>query len=320
MPSFRATGNEKDLTRGRANTLRLALSGQLGPDALVAPEMKETMDLCISCKGCKRECPTGVDMARMKVEFLHHYTRKHGLTLKDRLVSYLPRYAEAASRFGYLANARDVVPGLKGLSEALLGFSAKRSLPVWSGMPFSGGEGDDFNPDENTGRDIVLLNDTFSTYFEPENLRAALRVLRALGYRVHVVDPRARWTPSLLRADVSASGLVDKAREEARRMIAAYVPYARRGVPVIGLEPSCLFTLRDEFKAILPGADTDLIAEHALLFEEFIAREHKAGKITAVFKPVATKALVHGHCHQKAFAVMVRSRPRCGWCRIWMLT
>ena len=171
-PSFRATGNEKDLTRGRANTLRLALSGQLGPDALVAPEMKETMDLCVSCKGCKRECPTGVDMARMKVEFLHHYTKKHGVTLKDRLVSYLPRYAEAASRFGYLANARDVVPGLKGLSEALLGFSAKRSLPVWISMPFSGGEGDDINPDDNTGRDIVL--NTFST-FEPENLRAALR-------------------------------------------------------------------------------------------------------------------------------------------------
>jgi len=304
-PSFRATSNEKDLTRGRANTLRLALSGQLGPEALVSGEMKETMELCVSCKGCKRECPTGVDMARMKVEFLHHYTKKHGLSLKDRLISYLPRYAEAASRFSYLANARDVVPGLKGLSEWLLGFSAKRSLPVWSDAPFSGAEAEDVDPDDSDGRDVVLLNDTFSTYFEPENLRAALRVLQRLGYRVHVVDPRAEGGRHLCCGRTFlASGLVDEAKEEARRMLAAYLPYVRRGIPVVGLEPSCLFTLRDEFRAMLPGAETDLVAEHALLFEEFIAREQKAGKITAHFKPVASKALVHGHCHQKAFAAM----------------
>ena len=138
-PSFRATGDEQHLTRGRANTLRLALSGQLGPDALVAPEMRETMDLCISCKGCRRECPTGVDMARMKIEFLHHYRRHHPMSRRDRLIAYLPRYAPHAARLAPLLNLRNRVPFLAQLGERQLGFSAARNLPQWSAQPYRGG-------------------------------------------------------------------------------------------------------------------------------------------------------------------------------------
>src|SRR5260221_6179070 len=125
-PSYRATADEQHLTRGRANTLRLALSGQLGPDALGADAMRETMALCVSCKGCRRECPTGVDMARMKIEFLHHYQRRHGLSARDRLIAHLPRYAPYASRLAPLFNLRNRVPWLAALGERLFGLNALR--------------------------------------------------------------------------------------------------------------------------------------------------------------------------------------------------
>ena len=137
-PSFRVTGEERHLTRGRANTLRLAISGQLGNDAFTSDDMFDAMKLCVSCKGCKRECPTGVDIARMKIEFLYHYTRRHGIKLRERLIANLPRYAPRASRMGAFLNLRDKIPGLAFLSEKLLGFSARRPLPVWHSHPFSG--------------------------------------------------------------------------------------------------------------------------------------------------------------------------------------
>src|SRR3984893_1343451 len=135
-PSYRATGDEQQLTRGRANTVRLALTGQLGREALVSEDMRETMALCISCKGCKRECPTGVDLARMKIEFLHHYRKRHGLSPRDRLIAYLPRYAPWAARIPPLINLRNRIPFLAGLGERLFGLSAKRNLPSWSTRPY----------------------------------------------------------------------------------------------------------------------------------------------------------------------------------------
>src|SRR5216683_2124473 len=137
-PSYRATGDEQHLTRGRANTLRLALSGQLGPEALTSEEMRETMALCVSCKGCKRECPTGVDMVKMKVEFLYHYKKRHGLSVRDRLIAYLPRYAPYAAPFAPLLNLRNRVPVLAALGEKAFGLSRRRSLPNWSSQPYRG--------------------------------------------------------------------------------------------------------------------------------------------------------------------------------------
>src|SRR6185312_5219030 len=135
-PSFRVTGNERDVTRGRANSLRLAISGQLGADAFACDEMLETMKLCVSCKGCRRECPTGVDMAKMKIEVLAAANARRGLSLRDRTVAYLPRYAPYAARLAALLNARDAVPGAAWLSERLMGFAATRPLPRWRARPF----------------------------------------------------------------------------------------------------------------------------------------------------------------------------------------
>ena len=304
-PSFRVTGEEQHLTRGRANTLRLALSGQLGPEALTDDLMKDTMQLCVGCKGCKRECPTGIDMAKMKTEFLYHYNKRHGVSLKDKLIAFLPRYAPYASRAAGLMNLRDVIPGMAKVSEWLLGFSAKRTLPKWRSDAFDvTGEGIAANACP-VGEAVILLADTFNTYFEPENLRAAKRVLEAAGYRVAIAKPKADERPLCCGRTFLAAGLVDEARTEAKRMLDAVLPFAQAGVPIIGLEPSCLFTLKDEFKSMLPGADTDTVADKAMLFEEFLAREMDSGHLKLNLEPLPTsKALLHGHCHQKAFAAM----------------
>jgi FAD/FMN-containing dehydrogenase/Fe-S oxidoreductase len=301
-PSFRATRDEKHLTRGRANTLRLALTGQLGPEALTSDAMVETMQLCVSCKGCKRECPTGVDMARMKIEFLYQYARRHGLKLRERLVAFLPRYAGLASRMAFLMNLRDRLPGAAWISEKTLGLSRRRTLPAWQGSPFLPQEAV-FGPTD--GRPVVLLGDTFNIYFEPGNLKDALDVLVAGGYRVHVAKPADGGRPLCCGRTFLSAGLIDQAKAEARRMVDSLKPFVEKGMPVIGLEPSCLLTLRDEFKAMIPGPGTDALAGLAVTFEEFLAAESTAGRLKLPLKSMeGRRALLHGHCHQKAFALM----------------
>ena len=304
-PSFRATGDEKHLTRGRANALRLAISGQLGPDAFTSKEMYDAMGLCVGCKGCKRECPTGVDMARMKIEFLYHYAKRHGVKLRDRLVAYLPRYAPLASRFRLLTNLRDKVPGAAALTHALLGFSAKRALPVWHADPFRGAEEPGVGEPGKNGREVVLWVDTFNIYHEPENARAALKVLRAAGYTVHVPKPLDGGRPVCCGRTFLSVGLVDEAKQEAKRLTGALAPYAERGVPIIGLEPSCVLSLRDEFPVMMDDTALDTIAKNSFLFEEFLAAEHDVGRLDLpLMDNGSAKILLHGHCHQKAHDVM----------------
>jgi len=304
-PSFRATGDEQHLTRGRANTLRLALSGQLGPEAFTSDALYETMALCVSCKGCRRECPTGVDMARMKIEFLHHYHGRKGRSLKDRMIAFLPRYAPLAARLAWLLNLRDHVPLMAMATEKLFGVSAQRRLPAWRSRPFLRSAAGRYQVRAPEECDVVLLVDTFSNYFEPANAHAALRVLEAAGYRVHVARARDGGRPLCCGRTFLAAGMVNEARVEARRMLAALGPYVARAIPVVGLEPSCLLGLRDEFLSMLPEEEAGTLALNALLFEEFLAREAEAGRLALKFKPLAeAKALLHGHCHQKAFGAM----------------
>ena len=305
-PSYRVTMDEQHLTRGRANTLRLAISGQLGTDAFVSDAMYETLDLCVSCKGCKRECPTGVDMAKMKIEFLNHYHKHNGLRLRDRLIAYLPRYAHWAARFGFILNLRDRIPGLARLSEHLLGLSRQRSLPRWRHDRFIAEPGlQQTSIAAATAREVVLLVDTFNTCFEPENARAALAVLQAAGYHVHCPQPSDTNRALCCGRTFLSNGLVEEARNEARRVLDTLRPYIDRDIPIIGLEPSCLLTLRDEYLALLPGVETDRLAAHALLLEEFLAQEEAAGTLHLQLKPLPVKrALLHGHCHQKAFGTM----------------
>jgi Fe-S oxidoreductase len=337
-PSYRVTREERDVTRGRANTLRLAITGQLGPDALTSDEMAETLKLCVSCKACRRECPTGVDMARMKIEVQAARAEKLGLGLRDRVVGYLPRYAPYAARLSWLLNLRDVVPGAAKLSEMIAGFSARRSLPKWRSdffkdsvpapPPSRAGEGGEGAPATVTvptdlpppgalrarsspasgggeEREVVLFADTFNRYFERENLDAALAVLTAAGYAVHVATPTDGSSRPLCCGRTFLSvGAVDEAKKEAERVLSALDPYVTRGVSVIGLEPSCILGFRDEIPAIMKDGRSRRLAAHALTFEEFLAREAKAGRLDLPLAPVASRALVHGHCHQKSFEAL----------------
>lgn len=297
-PSFRVTRNERDVTRGRANTLRLAISGQLGPDALAAPEMLETMKLCVACKGCKRECPTGVDMAKMKIEVQAAALARHGLSRRDRLIAYLPHYAPYARFAPWLLNARNWLPGLRSLSERIAGFAAKRALPRWRFDVFrdAGWHG------PSDGPEAVLFVDTFNRYFEPQTARAALRVLTAAGWRVHV--PAAAGRPLCCGRTFLSVGMVEEARGEAGRLLAALRPFAERGVPIVGLEPSCLFALKDEVPALLPGAQSAAVAAQAMLIEEALTRAKSAKRLQRIMQPREQSALLHGHCHQKAFGAM----------------
>ncbi|KAF0226622.1 MAG: D-lactate [Beijerinckiaceae bacterium] len=303
-PSYRVTRDEQHLTRGRANTLRLALSGQLGADAVLSPQMKATMDLCVGCKACQRECPTGVDMARMKVEFLHHYTARHGLTLKDRLIAYLPRYAPYAARLRFVMNLRNRVPLLATLMEKLLGFSARRSLPEWdepwreTGAP---ARPEDIRGD---GLDLILFADAFNRYFEPDNLAAATRVLTAAGYRLHHIQPKGSRPLDCGRTFLSL-GQVDEAKAEALRLCENLSPFVERGARIVGLEPSSLLTLRDDYTVMLPATVSGPIAKAAFLIEEVLAADLQSGKITLPMRDQRGKtAHLHGHCHQKAADVM----------------
>jgi FAD/FMN-containing dehydrogenase/Fe-S oxidoreductase len=297
-PSYRATRNEKDVTRGRANTLRLAISGQLGPDALASDEMMDTLKLCVSCKACRHECPTGVDMAKMKIEVLAARATKHGLSLRDRLVGYLPHYAALASRFAPLANWRNGSTLLRKLFERFVGISAQRALPEWRRDVFRS-DVEVIGPAD--GCEVVLFTDTFNRTYERENLDAALRVLVEGGYRVHIPKPVDGGRPLCCGRTFLSAGLVDQARAELDRLVTTYAPFAQRGVPIIGLEPSCLLTLRDELLSLRGDETAKSVSAQALLFEEFLVREAEAGRLRLPLGPVGGTALVHGHCHQKSF-------------------
>jgi Fe-S oxidoreductase len=301
-PSYRVTRDERDVTRGRANTLRLAITGQLGSGALSSDEMAETMKLCVSCKACRRECPTGVDMARMKIEVEAARLAKRGLSLHDRVIGYLPRYAPLAAKWPRFANLRNDLARLRQWSERYAGLSARRSLPRWRADAWR--EPTRF-PSALQARSVVFFADTFNRYFEPQNIEAALAVLGAGGYTVHLPQPAdGDSRPLCCGRTFLAVGLIDEARREAERCVAALAPFLERAIPFVGLEPSCMLGFRDEIPLLVKREDARRLAANALLFEEFLAREAKAGALKLSLAPVAKRALLHGHCHQKAFAAM----------------
>jgi FAD/FMN-containing dehydrogenase/Fe-S oxidoreductase len=320
-PSWRVTRDEQHLTRGRANTLRLALSGQLGgqlgPDALASDAVADALELCVGCKGCKRDCPTGVDMARMKIEVMAQRRARFGATVQQRLLATLPDYGHRASRFAALINLRDTLPGAAKLSERWLGLAASRRLPRWrrdtfwranaaagagAAPPFASAEAT-IAAQRATGKAAVLFVDTFNGLFESDNALAAARVLRAAGTTLHIT--RKPSGHHCCGRTWLAAGMVDEARVRLRELLDVLHPLAEAGVAIVGLEPSCLFTLRDEALVMGLGAKAEAVARQALMFEEFVAREVKAGRfalpgLQSLDKPL----LVHGHCHQKAFGAM----------------
>ena len=296
-PSYRVTKDEQHVTRGRANTLRLALSGQLGAEGLASQDVKDTLDLCVSCKGCKRDCPTGIDMAKFKIEARAAWAQKHGLRLREKMIAFMPRYAAMA---GSMPDVFALVGNMPWVKRAL-GFAPQRSLPRFV-KPFLSDVKAASTKARETQKEVLLFVDTFNNNIEPENARAAQQVLEAAGYTVHF-NPRAGERPLCCGRTFLAAGLVDEAKREARRMLDAFRPFVERGVPVVGLEPSCLLSLRDEFLQYGFGEEAARLSKLAMLFEEFLVSEQKAGRLKLDLKGLGgvNQALVHGHCHQKAF-------------------
>ena len=277
-PSFRVTRDEAHVTRGRAATLRLALTGQIGRDGLASEEVSEALGLCVSCKACRRECPTGVDMARLKIEAQAARAAKHGIPPRDRLLARLPNLAPLAGRIALIANA------VSGSPLAMRAAGLGRRPPRFDSNPFRDREGD------AQGK-ILLLADTFNRAYEPANLRAALVVLRATGTGVAVASDNSR--PLCCGRAALAAGDIPRARAEMRRLLDA----CAGDKPVIGIEPSCLLTLRDEIPGMFPGPEAQSLARRAELLGEYLARTRP----DLPLKPRATTAHVHGHCHQKSF-------------------
>ena len=326
-PSYRVTRDEKHLTRGRANTLRLAMSGQLEQDEislsdpLASDAVKEVMDLCVSCKACRRECPTGVDMAKMKIEFLQRYKKRVGHSVRDLLVAYLPRYAPVISAIPglpALLNLRNQIPFIAKLQQWLTGISAARSLPVWSAKTLWKNQAIlqkkyTHSPDallQGDGKGVVLFADTFNAYFENENLQAAIRLFETAGYRIHIPQPtkaaRAKQAGCgkqfCCGRTYLAAGMVDEAKEQLSALLTHLHPYAERGIAIIGLEPSCLLTLKDEALVMGFGEQAITVSQQAQLLETFLVAELKAGRCHFNLQTAIKPVLVHGHCHQKAFA------------------
>ncbi|MCB0323305.1 MAG: FAD-binding protein, partial [Bdellovibrionales bacterium] len=293
-PSFMVTQEEEHSTRGRANALRAALSGRLPHEELTSKRMYEVMDLCIECKACKSECPSSVDMAKIKSEFLAHYYKRHGMPLRARMMADIARFSRWQS--GILApivNTTLALPAVRYLLERALGITSKRTLPPFARESFPAWFSKRGSRPGVHGK-VVLFNDTFNSYNYPHVSIAAVRVIEACGFEVVLPGHRCCGRPMI------SKGLLDQARAAAQETVEKLAPYAAQGLPIIGLEPSCLLTLRDEFFTLLPDDPRVRdIAACAVTFEEWITRLAEEQKLPAQLK-TSGKALLHGHCHQKA--------------------
>ncbi len=303
-PSFMATREEEDSTRGRANALRNALAGRIPHDELFSPRMYQVLDLCLGCKACKSECPSAVDMARIKAEYLVHYYRVHGLPLFNRLMGMLPDLSR------WLFRAQEWMPGLPlvgGVNRLLgsavvrmlaprIGVHPARRLPAYAARRFSR----EFTRRTPTGAGsrgpVILFHDTWAEYFSPQVGLAAVRVLEAAGYQVHLA-----WGRACCGRPLITGGQADRARAWVDHNVALLAPYAAQGVPIVGLEPSCILTLRDEYPALAADADrARLLARSAFTLEEFIVRAAQADDLRGIWRQERETAWLHGHCHQKA--------------------
>jgi len=299
-PSFMVTREEEHSTRGRANALRAAISGQLPAGELTSGRMYQVMDLCIECKACKAECPSSVDMAKIKFEFLAQYHQANGTPPRARLFGQIARLSRLSS--GFLAPVANW--GLKnGLArsglEKIVGISSRRTMPPFARQPFNkwfhSRQGHGGAEEGATRPLVVLFNDTFYNYNYPQVAIAATEVLEAAGYEVVLPGHKCCGRPMI------SKGLVADARRAAEDTVATLIPFAERGIPIVGLEPSCLLTMRDEYLYLLPGdGRAQQVANHAFTFEEFLANVADNEQLDLQFTGPPRHILLHGHCHQKS--------------------
>lgn len=294
-PSFMATHEEEHSTRGRANALRAALSGTLPHEELTSKRMYEVMDLCIECKACKSECPSSVDMAKIKFEFLSQYYNKHSVPLRTRMFGDIATFSRLAS--GPLAPITNRIlqsQPIRYLLDQMVGITMERTMPSFAQTPFTKW----FKQRTSNGqhkKQVVLFNDTFNTFNDPHISIAAVEVLESAGFEVILPGHHCCGRPLI------SKGLVKKARSAARDTVAHLLPYAQGGLPIIGLEPSCLLSLKDEYLYLLPeNEDAQIVAQQSVLFDEFITNLARQRQLPMTFTRASRDILLHGHCHQRA--------------------
>jgi Fe-S oxidoreductase len=301
-PSFMVTRDEAHSTRGRANALRAAMTGALPPGEMTGPEMHAIMDLCISCKACKAECPSSVDMARLKTEFLARYHDVHGIPSRTRFFGHSAALNQLGSgRAAPLAGfALRSSAGRR--AQAWLGLAPQRPLPLPARRPFRAWWAQ-YQISQPSPSGIILFVDPFTDALHPEVAIAAVELFAALGVPIGeaiVLDDG--------RACIS-KGLISPARRAAGRVMGRLAPAAAAGHTIVGLEPSSLLTLRDEYHYLLPGdARVASVARAALTFEEFVAALADRSDLTGFFTPERRGVLLHGHCHQKALVGTASAR------------
>jgi len=304
-PSFRITHDPGHSTEARVAAFKAALNGEYGEEPFGDARLAKAMDLCVSCKACKKECPSAVDMVLIKTEYLAQRNEAHGAPLRSRMFAALPVWLGRWKQpVRWLVLARNRLSPLAWAAEKFLGLTAKRPLPPPSARGFVP------KPPEGSGErgEVFLFVDTFAQHFDPEIAEAAVAVLTAGGYRVSIAQPAADDAEPgralCCGRTYLSMGMVSKARAEAQRVIKAMAPAIEKGLPIIGLEPSCLLSMRDEFFSLGLGAEVSALGKNLYLFEEFIARETLRGLRLPLKSLEGKKVLAHGHCHQKAFGMM----------------
>lgn len=303
-PSFRVNHESDQSTGGRIRLLKMALNGELGELAFTDKALAKTMETCVACKGCKRECENAVDMAMLKIEYLAQRQAITGLTRRTKLFGRLADWLHRYRWLKYLPALHNRLPFVARLNARLLGISSTSKLPesVASIPSFR-----DTSPADPKG-EVVLLVDTFTRNFQPDNATAALSVLESAGYRVFVAQSGTDQSALCCGRTHLAHGLVDEAKGHAARMLDVLCPHAEAGRQIIGLEPACLLAVRDDYRFLGLGRKADEVAAKAVLFEEFVARETSAKRFALNFKHIDRQVLVHGHCHQKAVGAMKSMR------------
>lgn len=298
-PSFQVTNEEFHSTRARAQALRAIIHGRLPQETFLSQGMHDILDLCISCKGCKTECPSQVDMAKMKAEFLYHYQEKHGYPLRSYLFGYIGAMNQWMSPMAALFNQMMQSSWFKK-ALSYLKISPQRPLPLLARQRFSKWLKQDFTCSPFLNKQVVLFNDTYTEFNEPQIGQAAIQLLQALGYSV-LVPP---W--SCCGRPLMTKGLLKQARKYAERVIEILAPYAQKGLTIIGLEPSCLLTIKDDYASLLSPqllAQGEIVAQHSLLLDEFLAL-HIGAEFSSLFREERREVKIHGHCHQKALVGM----------------
>ena len=293
-PSYMGTLDEEHSTRGRANALRNAISGRAPQEEFTGKRLYDVMDLCLECKACKAECPSNVDMAKLKYEFLDHYYRANGLPLRNRIFGAIESLNRLGSSLAPVSNWIANSSLNRWLMEILVGIDRRRPLPQFAGRTFESWFRKHETSRDAAKGDVVLFHDTFNNYNTPDVAIAATRFLERSGYRVLLADKKCCGRPMI------SKGMLNQAKENAAWNIENLAPYAERRVPIVGLEPSCLLTLRDEYPEFVGTEAARTVAENSFLFEEFVTRELKDGRLMLQSKGDGKRVLLHGHCHQKA--------------------